>query len=478
MTRRATFAPTLLLAALFACGGEKEHSAATPTAPAAPAAKPAAAAAVATSSSLVVPSTTPTPDSLPRGLLLALSQFAVSPEGKVLPQPGAAKLEILVREGGAWKVSTLEDPDSNVFHKAMVYAAPDGPAILTLGGTKAALKLWRKDAAGRGAPGPQGQHAGRGAPGPQGQQTGGFKAVATLWSKDFGGKFSRMRDAEIADVLGDGRNGIAVATHDQGVVATVVPPEKAGGSYEVTEIDAQKDTFVHEIEVGDLDGDGMIEIYATPSEPNRLDGSEQTGHVTRYAPAQREKRRVVADLGNRHAKEILVRDVDGDGRDELYVAVEARTEGSGAAARIIEPVEILRFDADTDPKARNVIATIDDRLLRFLTAGDVDGDGKNEMVAAGYKSGLWLLRPGADPKDKWQVQQLDRNSSGFEHAALLTDLDGDGSDELYVASDDQGEVRRYVWRNGGFEKEVIHTRKPAGSAFTWNLMPVPVELVR
>ena len=32
-----------------------------------------------------------------------------------------------------------------------------------------------------------------------------------------------MRDAEIGDVLGDGRIGIAVATHDQGVVATVVP---------------------------------------------------------------------------------------------------------------------------------------------------------------------------------------------------------------------------------------------------------------
>jgi hypothetical protein len=447
MTRCTAFAPILLAAALLACGGEKEKPAAATTAPAtAPAAKPAA-----TSSSLVVPTTTPTPDSLPRGLMLALSQFAVSPEGKVLPQPGAAKLEILVRQGGAWKVSTLEDPESNVFHKAMVYAAPDGPAILTLGGTKAALKLWRKGAK-------------------------GFESVATLWTKDFGGKFSRMRDADIADVFGDGRNGLAVATHDQGVVATVVP--KKGGGYEVVEIDAEKDTFVHEIEVGDLDANGAIEIYATPSEPNRLDGSEQSGHVTRYVPAEKGPRTLVADLGDRHAKEILVRDVDGDGVDELYVAVEAKTEGSGAATRIVEPVAILRFDADTDPKARNVIATLDDRLTRFLTAGDVDGDGKKEMVAAGFKSGLWLLRPGADPKGAWQIQQIDRASSGFEHAALLTDLDGDGSDELYVASDDQGEVRRYVWRNGGFEKEVIHTRKPAGSAFTWNLMPVPVDLVQ
>ena len=402
----------------------------------------------------MVPATTPAPDSLPKGLLLALSQFAVGPDGKVLPQPGPARAEILVREGGAWKLAgVIEDPDSNVFHKAMVYDAPDGPAILTLGGTKAALKLWRKDG------------------------KGGFTPVATLWTKDFGGKFSRMREAEIGDVLGDGRIGLAVATHDQGVVATVVPKEKGPG-YDVVEIDSEKDTFAHEIELGDLDGDGIIEIYATLSEPNRLDGSEQKGMVTRYIPGKGEKRAIVADLGGRHAKEILVGDVDGDGRDELYVSVEASTSGSGAATQIVEPVEILRFDADTDPKAHNVIATLDDRLTRFLTAGDIDGDGKKEMVAAGFKSGLWLLRPGADPKGKWNIQQIDADSSGFEHAALLTDLDGDGTDELYVASDDQGEVRRYIWKDGHFEKEVIHTRKPIGSAFTWNLMPVPVELVQ
>jgi hypothetical protein len=30
---------------------------------------------------------------------------------------------------------------------------------------------------------------------------------------------------------------------------------------------------VHEIEVGDFDGDGAREIYATPSLSNRLDGT-------------------------------------------------------------------------------------------------------------------------------------------------------------------------------------------------------------
>jgi len=429
MARPTAPLPVLVLALALACGGEQEP------APAAPAASPPAQPAPAAPAPAPEPAASTTPADLPQGLLLSLSPFEVSPEGKVLPKPMAARLEILTREGGAWKVRAITDPESNVFHKAIAF---DG-GILTLGGTAAALKLWRPDLS----------------------RTS--YAAETIWSKDFGGKFSRMRDAEVADLDGDGAADLAVATHDQGVVAIV--KRDPAGAWSIEEIDHEKDTFVHEIEVGDLDGDGTIEVYATPSEPNRLDGTPQTGKVTRYVPARGEGRAVVADLGDRHAKEILVGDVDGDGRDELYVAVEAVSGGR---------VEIRRYDAGTAPTAGAVIAELDDSQTRFLTAGDVDGDGKREMVAAGMRSGLWLLRPGAAPATApWEKSQIDAKSGGFEHAAILADLDGDGRAELYVASDNQGEVRRYVWQDGSFAREVIHSRQPAGSAFTWNITPIP-----
>ena len=431
--RRLPLLLVALLLAASACRSQEREAAPSPG-PAAPAA-PSAAAKL--------------PDSMPRGLLVALSQFAVE-NGKVVPKPGAARLEMVVRRDGAWHVAALEDPASNVFHKAMVYTPPgEAPGILTLGGNAAAVKLWRH--------------------GPQ-----GFTAE-TLWQTTFGGEQNRMREGEIADVYGDGRPSIIVATHDQGVVGVIHPKE--GGGYEVRELDRQKNTFVHEIEIGDLDGDGVLEVYATPSEPNRVDSTPQAGKVVRYVPAKNEGRKVVADLGERHAKEILVGDVDGDGRDELYVSVEGTVREEGGQLHLESPVEIRRYDAGTDPKGGTVIATIEDRFCRFLTAGDVDGDGKKEMVAAAFRSGLWLLRPGADPHAPWTVTSIDRDSSAFEHAAILTDLDGDGRDELYVASDDQGELRRYVWQDGHFEKQVILRRTIPGQYMTWNLMPVPAELV-
>ena len=106
-----------------------------------------------------------------------------------------------------WSHRVLEDPDSNVFHKAMAYRAGNGTeGLLTLGGTKAAVKLWKVDG-----------------------------TSDTLWEADFGGTFSRMRDAEVGDIYGDGSAAIVVATHDQGVVA-VLRPDGSGG-FSIDELD-------------------------------------------------------------------------------------------------------------------------------------------------------------------------------------------------------------------------------------------------
>ena len=265
-----------LVSSLVACGGDEEKKK-TASAVKPPVEEPAVVAE---------PVAPPIADDLDQGLLLSLSAFAVSPEGKVLYEPEPAKMIMVARRGGQWEARELVDPESNVFHKAMAYTSPKGESgVLTLGGTAAVLKFWPD------AIEPQ-----------------------ILWSKDFGGKFSRMRDAEVGDLFGEGTADIAVATHDQGVVAIVRP--QADGSYAVTEIDQKPNTFVHEIEIGDMDGDGILEVYATPSAPNKMDGKPQPGFVVRYVPSQKgtenEGPVVVADLGNRHAKEILVEDMDGD----------------------------------------------------------------------------------------------------------------------------------------------------------------------
>ena len=88
-----------------------------------------------------------------------------------------------------------------------------------------------------------------------------LETAETLWEKDFGGKFSRMRDAEVGDLYGDGTPTLAVATHDQGVVATVRPGPDGG--WQVDEI---VDSWSTPLVV--TTADGGEELYDYETDPN------------------------------------------------------------------------------------------------------------------------------------------------------------------------------------------------------------------
>lgn len=372
-------------------------------------------------------------------LVATYSEFPVN-DGQISTTPGPALVEFLrpgAQRSDAWRIRALRDAESNVIHHVLLDQKAEPITLFTLGGSAAALKRWIR----------------------HGEQ---FE-VSTLWKEDFGGRFSRMRDAAWVD---DTFQSMVIGTHDQGVVALLdVNTQHVKRLYE------EPNTFIHEVEIGDLDGDGKVEAYVTASEPNKLKHEVQRGKVLRIDFDGEVKVSVVVDFGDRHAKEILVGDVDGDGRDELYASVESTHASDATAAR----VDIVRVDAGAEPGAYETatVARLVDRQCRFLTAGDIDGDGKKELVAAAFRAGVWLLRPGKNPRDKWSMEIIDDQSSGFEHAALLADLDGDGLDELYVAADDQGELRRYVYLGGKLRRRVIATREHPRSRLTWNLAVAP-----
>ena len=369
---------------------------------------------------------------------LILSQAWFWKDEKGAPKPGSARLLIWRQTESGWKATRLEDADSNVFHKPILMK--DG-SILTIGAERALLKRWR--------------------------YAGDKWTSETIWSREWGGKFNRLRDMEIGDVDGDGKNEYVIATHDQGVVAVVNPPE-GGQPAQVIELGRQPDTFVHEIEIGDIDGDGRLEFFATPSARNKA-GVSQKGEVAmyRYDPAKKQYVHTVVDpLGKTHAKEILVADADGDGHLDLLSAVEAQLEDG----HIVHPVEIRRYLPNKDGSfTHEVVTTIDDSQCRFLIPGDFDGDGKTEIVAAPIKKGLFLIKPEKKAgKTRWTVRHFEESSSGYEHAGLAADLDGDGKDELYVAADDQQSLDRYVFGADGVPVKTQIGRLER-KTITWNL---------
>jgi hypothetical protein len=367
-----------------------------------------------------------------RALLVTESEFKANADGKYTTPDAAVLLVLTPGAAGAWSAERIEDRESNVFHKALPLGR-DG--VLTIGGNAARLKLWKK--------------------------TDGAWKAETLWAPEFGGQQNRLRDFETADLDGDGREDLAIATHDQGVVA--VAWNRADG-WKLEEIDRKPNTFVHEIEVGDVDGNGKPEIYATPSQPNTASGVGQGGAIARYEwTGEKFARSDVAVFGARHVKEVLVTDLDDDGKQELYAALEAEM---GPGGEIAAPVEIRRFDWNGKAFDSKKIAELNDRFCRFLVAGDIDRDGASELVASAFSSGVWVIeRQG----DTYTPTCIDATSGGFEHAAYLADIDGDGALELYVADDNAGTVERYTYDGNAYQSTVIHRRPVPGQAMVWNI---------
>ncbi len=379
-------------------------------------------------------------------LFLAQAQFEESTGegGKKTSVPGPARLVIYTKGERRWSRKVVEDSDSNVFHKAQWFRPASGePGVLTIGAQKAYLKLWRR----------------------QGDTWTG----ASLWQPTFGGTFDRLRDFEVADVTGDGIDDIVIATHDQGVVAVV---SWDASRYVATELDREPDTFVHEIELGDADGDGDLEIFDTPSHPNKLDGSIQPGAIDMWMLEDgRWTKRRVENLTTRHAKEILTITLPGERKSVLLASLEGERIGGGATGGDTTRIRLYRLENGTF--ASTDIATLPGKLCRFLTWGDTDGDGKNEVIAFTKSSGIWKLVPATNPSTAWEKSLIATGSSGFEHAAYLFDANGDGRDEIFVASDDQRELRCYWYDGTRYVHEVLDRLKDR--TISWNITATRLE---
>ncbi len=366
-------------------------------------------------------------------LLLTHAWFWTDAEGA--PKPGPARLDIWRDGNDGWSRTRLEDPDSNVFHKAMPYEG----GILTIGAEGAKLKKW--------------------------SFTQGQWKDETIWEQSWGGRFNRLRDVEIGDVDADGKDEIVIATHDAGV-ATVIDIADDGTATAV-EMDERADTFVHEIEIGDVNGDGKLEFFATPSDRNQA-GHSQAGGIVMYRwDGKQYERSWVEKQEGTHAKEILSFDMDGDGTSELFGVLEAELDPNNKE-RILKPVEIRQYFPNKDGSFRfEVVATINDRQTRFLVPGDFDNDGKAELIAPALSTGVYHITPPDVGRGRWTATLIDDNSSGYEHVAYVADLNQDGTLELYVAADDQRELRRYTFANGQFTREVLGILDP--SVLTWSI---------
>lgn len=204
----------------------------------------------------------------------------------------------------------------------------------------------------------------------------------------------------------------------------------------------------HGIAVGDVNGDGLDDIYACqPSGlPNRLYVQNPDGTVTDIAA------QAGVDWLDR-SRGALILDFDNDGDQDLAVVhselvLFLANDGNAhfteqAAIQAMEPGSLAAADYDLDGDLDVFVANYGDRFLSVT-----NGAGPEPYHDANNGGPNVLLRNDGD----WNFSNvttevgLDMNNTRWSLAASWEDFDNDGDPDLYVANDFG---RNNLYRNDG-----------------------------
>jgi hypothetical protein len=184
------------------------------------------------------------------------------------------------------------------------------------------------------------------------------------------------------------------------------------------------------VDVGDIDGDGHLDIAVASTLGSSIFWYEHNG-----AASPNFTRRTVA-AGLQGASSVTIVDLDGDGDNDIL-----STARTGARVTWHENL------GGSPPTFAT--RTIDDALAGAtdVEVADMDGDGDLDIVASGQTTGeaRWYEREPGLPATFTQHQIL--TSGGGAYALALGDLNDDGAIDIVVAERSSNEVT--MLRNDG-----------------------------
>ncbi len=214
-----------------------------------------------------------------------------------------------------------------------------------------------------------------------------------------------------------------------------------------------------DIELADLDGDGMDEILTGTSPNSRVDMYRHDG--TAWTATT-----LAEDLATEQPGMVLglrAADVDGDRRREL---VAGTGEENGEVARLA----ILDLDGMAVTRVSSMHAPQNNSSYTHgLAVADLDHDGKQEIVSA-YCGDGEIIRYDVEHDGSIGSRKI-MQVSGSGEDAWLVDVDGDGSRELVVSNGFRERAAQVeIWDLDRVTGEPQHYPRAVIDAFEGHLM--------
>ncbi len=285
------------------------------------------------------------------------------------------------------------------------------------------------------------------------------------------GEFST--DGEVVDVDGDGDKDLVALTANQ--LLWYENP-----SWTVHPVD---NVVLHDIEVADLDGDGRPDIVGRDQGAFHSHGGELL-HIYRQESSSSWKHRTVKISDG---EGLLVADIDHDGHPDVVIGrywienpgdvsngswllhqynnswdyphtfvAAGDINGDGRLDIVLAPSEraggtyrLSWFEAPRDPMSgpwkEHVIEDSVETVHHFIGTADFNKDGRQDVVTARMHQGKWpeiSVYINVGKGEKWHKNVVAHASS---HSMRIVDFDGNGLPDLYGA-DWEGHVVE-LWKN-------------------------------
>jgi hypothetical protein len=261
----------------------------------------------------------------------------------------------------------------------------------------------------------------------------------------------------LADLNGDGL--LDVAFIDQagfgGALGVMIADKDANWSIDwIAETAPNGGVFsCGDIEVGDIDNDGKIDILGPQANGEWTDKPKEH---TFYWYSYPEKEANYIGKSEKYIKDVSLADLNNDGKLDL---VGISFDGS----------YVIIYEQITPDEWNQVKLLEAPGIHEGMDVGDFDGDGYLDIAANGY----WVHNPSGDMNGDWRLQEIDsiwHNQTGdwsrnaTKH--FCADIDNDGKSEVFIAHSERAgyPVVYYKLINAAknqWEKHVIIDELPA-----------------
>lgn len=244
------------------------------------------------------------------------------------------------------------------------------------------------------------------------------------------------RSVAIGDLDGDGKLDLAVANRASNTVSVFENTSSVGVISFAEKVDYSTGNSPYSIVISDLDNDERPELVV----PNRLSNSVSIFKNTSTVGTISYSSKVDFDTGA-DPEEVAVGDLDGDDKPDLAVVnlndhtvSVLMNSSTGGAINTSSFAAKVDFTTGTSPRA--------------LAIGDLDGDGKQELVIANDGDNTVSVL-----KNTSSVGVIDATSFAskidFEtetgvRSVAIGDLDGDGISDLVVGNDFSASLYRHT----------------------------------